>query len=123
MPDYQRGEGRTALPQRGASQANEAVPAPAPGLDMAPEIPVEYGQPEAVESLPSGKDTENVTLLTQPTNPDYKPNIDPGRIPAQVIRNLPLIGVGSKNPSAPIALRALYHILIDAAEKQHGEYD
>lgn len=136
MADYQRGTGPDALPQGGATAANAAVAAPAPGPQTQPQdpsgqpgarlqqdIPIEYGDPQKVASNdPSLSD--NMQLLTGPSDPSFQAKPPQGgRVPAALVRALPLLAVASKSPDAPFALKAQYRAAVAAVERENGEFD
>ena len=131
MADYQAGTGPDRLPHGQATKLNQAQAPAAHGPDMGPpaqlqqDIPVEYGDPQKVPTNDPGM-TDNIALLTGPSDPEYKPPADraSGRKVSQaMIRALPLLAVGTKSPDAPRSLLALYRSSIAAVEAENKEYD
>lgn len=125
MPEYQRGSGPNALPQGGASQLNANTPPPAEVPDLTPgDIPVEYGTPLPVEES-SMKDSENMNLLTGPHDPAFKPGPADetfNHVPRNVVRQLPIWAVASKDPEAPPGLRVLYKALVARLQAEQGDF-
>lgn len=117
---YQRGAGRQQLEQGGATQANAGVPS----AQEPPDIAVEYANPEPIASADL-RDSENSQLLSSPADPNFRPSParGHGKVPRYILRNLPLLAVASKDPEAPVVLRAYYRALVARLEAEQGEVD
>lgn len=129
MAEYTKGTGTTQLPQGAASAANAAVPPPEQGPDMQQglpqDIPVEYSPPSDVGGVDK-RETENSQLLTGPGDPNFRPNPasrGSGRVPAYVVRNLPLMAAAARDPEAPRFIKALYRATVARLEAEQAERD
>jgi hypothetical protein len=90
--------------------------------DLPQDIPVEYGPPQPVAEA-SMKESENLNLLTGPSDPSYSPGpqSSPRKVARNIIRNLPMMAVAAKDPEAPPALRALFRALVARAEAEQAQ--
>jgi hypothetical protein len=119
-PNIMPGQGQ--LPQGGATQANEATPTPAAGIQVQqPEAPVIYAprEEDPVDDNDAGL-SENMEILAAPPDPGFSPNpMRPmGRVPRSVVRNLPVLMAASRDPEAPRAIKAIYKAITDAVARE-----
>lgn len=122
MAEYQQGEGPNRLPQGAATQLNAAQPRDlldGPGS----EIPVEFAprEEDRVDDFDTGVG-ENMQVLLEPPNPDYRasvvPKDRPGRVPQYVVRHLPALAAAARNPEAPVTLKAFYNMVVRHLEQE-----
>jgi len=125
MAEIQRGEGPDALPFGAATALNRAQP-PMEGtssLDLGGDIPVVYA-PDGQDDIPDedeGGSSENMQVLLGRPHPNYRPAVvtdPPGKVPKKIVRQLPMLMAAARDPEAPIALKAMYRMIVRRLERE-----
>jgi len=121
MAEVRRGVGPNALPQGAATALNRAIPAESAYQDN--EVPVQF-VPDSVEDdvAPDGELGENMEVLLSDPDEGYRPPLfardPPGRVPARIVRHLPQLMAAARDPDAPIALKAMYKMIVRRLEQE-----
>ena len=125
MPDYRRGRGPDQLPQGAATAVNAAQLPQGGGTGLPPgtEIPVQFAPEGGDDPGPDTGLTENMQLMVGPADPRFRPTPistqgQPNRVPAHIVRHLPILAAAARNPESPVAMKALLLFITRRLEQE-----